>query len=163
MSTTTELKLLTLLNVSAIKRPRPLDIPGGHRGSPSTSRSSSAVPNGAESGASPIVKAKTITSNGSSGVENGSNNAAKDGTEPPAKRRRSVVFGGEVGPSGSYYPKKGKGKGKEKEGVKGQAGESAVNGSIVKENGDGVVDEEIELESDEEAETGGEYGGWCAG
>lgn len=69
----TEVKLLTLLNVSAIKRPRDLDQPGGFR-SPSTSRPQSV-----------------------------------DGAEPPApKKKRGVVFGGEIGPSGSTYGKKGK-------------------------------------------------------
>ncbi|KAL7422228.1 rRNA-binding ribosome biosynthesis protein utp25 [Cryptotrichosporon argae] len=86
MSAATELKLLTLLNVSSIKRPRDLDIPGGHR-SPALSREASAD-----------VSA-----------------VADDGARP--KKRKSVVWGGEVGPSGSTYVEgkqsKRKGKGKE--------------------------------------------------
>lgn len=91
MSTETELKLLTLLNVSAIKRPRDMDVPGGQRGSSSQSGSRAASP------AVPVVQ---------------------------PKKRKSVVFGGELGPSGSTFGKKaksvengngvkGKGKGKE--------------------------------------------------
>lgn len=37
MSSETELKLLTLLNVCAVKRPRELDLPGGYRGTTSAS------------------------------------------------------------------------------------------------------------------------------
>ena len=40
----------------------------------------------------------------------------QEGEDRPAKRRRSVVFGGELGPSGSTYgqkKKKNKGKGKD--------------------------------------------------
>ncbi|KAK4687363.1 U3 small nucleolar RNA-associated protein 25, partial [Tremellales sp. Uapishka_1] len=76
MSTAVELKLLTLLNVSAVKRPRERDIPGGHRGSPSVSLSNS-------------DEGKVV------------------------KKRKGVIFGGEIGPSGSFFEKKrGKGKGK---------------------------------------------------
>ncbi|KAL1413346.1 rRNA-binding ribosome biosynthesis protein utp25 [Vanrija albida] len=80
MTTATEVKLLTLLNVSAIKRAREGEKPGGFR-SPTTSRQQS---------------------------------VDGDAAAPP-KRRRSVVFGGELGPSGSTYGqngKKAKGKGR---------------------------------------------------
>ncbi|WWC63399.1 uncharacterized protein I303_105999 [Kwoniella dejecticola CBS 10117] len=121
MSTAQEIKLLTLLNVSAVKRPRELDIPGGHRGSPSFSKTPSLV------------------------LE------SEDGKEPK-KRRKSVVFGGEVGPSGSTYGK-GKGKGKAKKdddliavnGVKDSEVDTSNTGN------DEVFEEEGE--SDDEAES----------
>ncbi|WVO21378.1 uncharacterized protein IAS62_002686 [Cryptococcus decagattii] len=81
MSTATEVKLLTLLNVSAVKRPRELDLPGGHRSSPSLK--------------------------GTSTQQN-----SEDGE--PKKRRKSVIWGGEVGPSGSDYLKDNSKKRKEK-------------------------------------------------
>lgn len=107
----TEVKLLTLLNVSAIKRPRELDLPGGFR-SPSTSRPQSV-----------------------------------DGSEPPAaKKKRGVVFGGEIGPSGSTYGKGGKGK-------------KAVK-IAVEENGDAEGDVEAEeMVEDGEDEEGVEAEG----
>ncbi|WRT68504.1 uncharacterized protein IL334_005480 [Kwoniella shivajii] len=118
MSTATEIKLLTLLNVSAVKRPRDLDRPGGHRGSPSFSKAPSTV------------------------------QESEDGKEPSAKRRKSVVFGGEVGPSGSTFGKKGKGKAKKVEvqlnGVQEAARELA--------NGDEDVFED-EVETEDEGET----------
>ena len=83
MSTETEVKLLTLLNVSAIKKPRDLDIPGGQRGSPSlqgTSGNNSAV-------GSP---------------------AAVPTSSKGTKKRKGVKFGGELGPSGSLFGKKAK-------------------------------------------------------
>jgi U3 small nucleolar RNA-associated protein 25 len=115
-----EVKLLTLLNVSAVKRPRQQDVPGGHRGSPSLSgrgsRQASVNAADAQSAAAPT---ETTVADG----------------EPVAKRRRSVVFGGELGPSGSTYGKKqtngdgetlingnGKGKGKGKVNGKGKEG-----------------------------------------
>jgi hypothetical protein len=58
MSTDTEVKLLTLLNVAAIKKPRDLDIPGGQRGSPAlNSRTASPVP-------APALKSKGAKANG---------------------------------------------------------------------------------------------------
>lgn len=103
--TTTEVKLLTLLNVSAIKRPRDLDLPGGFR-SPSASRAQSV-----------------------------------DNDEVQKKRpRRSVMWGGEMGPSGSTFGKKGKGKEKEKK-------------VVVEVNGDVEVEEAEVDESDDDVET----------
>ena len=101
MSSTTELKLLTLLNVSAVKRPRALDRPGGHRGSPSLS-------------ASPLVPNGHTNGNGV-GHTNGHAQSANGDGSPVPKRRKSVNFGGEVGPSGSTFSgvttsSKGKGK-----------------------------------------------------
>lgn len=102
----TEVKLLTLLNVSAIKRPRELDLPGGFR-SPSTSRPQSV-----------------------------------DGAEPAPKKKRGVVFGGEIGPSGSTYGKKGKGK---------KAVKIAVEEN---EDGEEVIEEIVEDGEDEESAEG---------
>ena len=76
MSSEAEVKLLTLLNVCAVKRPRELDLPGGHRGS---------------SSASPVPK--------------GTRNRNGHGEEREVKKRRSVNFGGELGPSGSAWSK----------------------------------------------------------
>ncbi|TXT15623.1 hypothetical protein VHUM_00126 [Vanrija humicola] len=107
MTTATEVKLLTLLNVSAIKRPREGEKPGGFR-SPTVSRQQSV--DGDAAAAAP-------------------------------KRRRSVVFGGELGPSGSTYgqnSKKAKGKGKAAEPV--EAVEEAAE-----------PDAELEADSDDEA------------
>jgi U3 small nucleolar RNA-associated protein 25 len=86
MTSLTEVKLLTLLNVSAVKRPRPLDVPGGHRGSPSLSRTQS-----------PTIASK------SSGEHSKANGDGQVEGVRQAKRKRSVVFGGEVGPSGSSF------------------------------------------------------------
>jgi len=141
MSTASELKLLTLLNVSAVKRPRELDVPGGHRGSPSTSRSSSVVPSSTEP--------PSATASGTpKGRTNGATQSNGNG-EPPVKRRRSVVFGGELGPSGSTYGKKAKkGKGKEKAEEKGDEPVAVAM--------DGEDDEELDVESGDEGETAGE-------
>jgi len=151
MSTASELKLLTLLNVSAVKRPRERDLPGGHRGSPSTSRSSSAVPPTAEQVSGSVSVTPNGTANGN-GQVNGSG-------EPSAKRRRSVVFGGELGPSGSTYGKKSKkGKGKEKEEGKGDE-PVAVS---VESAAEGEDDEELDVESGDEGETVGTSRKACA-
>ena len=83
MTSVTAVKLLTLLNVSAVKRARELDLPGGHRGSPS-----------------PVIE--------------------RDEREP--KRRKSVVFGGEVGPSGSTFARKSNGRSGVKKVINGEAG-----------------------------------------
>ncbi|WVQ95052.1 hypothetical protein IAU59_002144 [Kwoniella sp. CBS 9459] len=128
MSTATEIKLLTLLNVSAVKRPRELDLPGGHRGSPSLPLRAS-----------------------SSGVDSdsaaGGSNAAEGSA--PKKRRKSVVFGGEVGPSGSTYGKKGKGKG---QAGKKDAVASAANGDNKKDSQtNGAANGGSNAEADEEA------------
>lgn len=92
MSTSVELKLLTLLNVSAIKRPREADQPGAQRRSISVSPS-----------VQPNVQSSTA-------VE--STAELDSGEEPPRKKNRGVSFGGEVGPSGSGALKKGKTQGK---------------------------------------------------
>ncbi|BEI83327.1 hypothetical protein CcaverHIS002_0311950 [Cutaneotrichosporon cavernicola] len=107
MASAAEVKLLTLLNVSAVKRPRELDLPGGFR-SPATSR-----PQSQSGSPAPI-------------------------SEPQPKRRRSVVFGGEVGPSESKLT----------------VAEELENGD---ENGDAEVDDdeetaEVEIDSDDEDE-----------
>jgi U3 small nucleolar RNA-associated protein 25 len=94
MSTITELKLLTLLNVSAIKRPRDMDQPGGFRGSPAFSCSSSAQ-----------------------------SLSTRQPGAPAAKKRKSVVWGGELGPSGSTLVTKGhKGKAIERKSLPESAG-----------------------------------------
>jgi U3 small nucleolar RNA-associated protein 25 len=134
MSTDTEVKLLTLLNVAAIKKPRDLDIPGGQRGSPAlNSRTASPVP-------APALKAKGAKANGN-GV----------------KKRKSVIFGGELGPSGSTFGKKAKaevngkengnnkGKGKEVDGTANGNGNGEVS---AKSNGH--VDIDLDEGSDDE-------------
>lgn len=87
MSSAVQLKLLTLLNVSAIKRPFDLDVPGGHRSSPTLSRETSLTPQ------QPPQPA-TVEANGSS------SSRGADG-EPPKKKKKGVIFGGVIGPSGS--------------------------------------------------------------
>ena len=124
MVSATEVKLLTLLNVTAIKRPRELDIPGGHRASPSVG-----PPESSSRGQNPVGS----TSKKQVKVVNGSN--GHSATSPPAKRCKSVNFAGEVGPSGSTYSEsprptnglagKGKGKAKQNGTVNGHAGSSA--------------------------------------
>jgi U3 small nucleolar RNA-associated protein 25 len=84
MSTETELKLLTLLNVAAIKKPRDLDIPGGQRGSPSIQGTSA---NNSAAGSPAAVPVPST-----------------NGT----RKRKGVKFGGELGPSGSLFGKKTK-------------------------------------------------------
>ncbi|WVQ80182.1 hypothetical protein IAT38_002287 [Cryptococcus sp. DSM 104549] len=133
MSTVTELKLLTLLNVSAVKRPRELDVPGGHRCSPSVTREPSTA-NGSDEGA------------------------------PKTKRRKSVVFGGEVGPSGSTLLKgaingsgKGKGKGKASQaavtgnGVSGAEGVSVANGVAAHAGLDELVADDGDSDNENQA------------
>lgn len=82
MSTAVQLKLLTLLNVSAIKRPREADQPGAQRRSLSVS---------------PSVQPHAQSSNEPESSATG----GETGEEPPRKKKRGVSFGGEVGPSGS--------------------------------------------------------------
>lgn len=146
MSTQTELKLLTLLNVTATKRPRELDQPGGHRGSPSVS-------------VAPEDRSEAISSG--PGQANGKSNGNGSANAHGVKRRKSVVFGGEVGPSGSTYVegKRGKkvkvnGKGKERESStdghdEGSAAAKGVQG-LVNGNGNGHDDVEEEGASDED-------------
>jgi len=136
MSTDTEVKLLTLLNVAAIKKPRDLDIPGGQRGSPAlNSRTASPVP-------APALKAKGVKANGTA---NGNG----------VKKRKSVIFGGELGPSGSTFGKKAKAEvnGKENGNDKGKGKE--VNGtgngnSEVSTKTNGHVDIDVDEGSDDE-------------
>jgi U3 small nucleolar RNA-associated protein 25 len=136
MSTDTEVKLLTLLNVAAIKKPRDLDIPGGQRGSPAlNSRTASPVP-------APALKSKVAKTNG-----NGNG----------VKKRKSVIFGGELGPSGSTFGKKAKaevngkengnnkGKGKEVNGT----GDGNGNGEVSTKT-NGHVDIDVDEGSDDE-------------
>ncbi|KAJ9121655.1 hypothetical protein QFC22_002275 [Naganishia vaughanmartiniae] len=92
MSTSVELKLLTLLNVSAIKRPREADQPGAQR------RSNSVSP--------------SVQPNPQSTIAVESTTELELVEEPPQKKKRGVSFGGEVGPSGSGTLKKGKAQGK---------------------------------------------------
>ena len=138
MSTATEVKLLTLLNVAAIKKPRDLDIPGGQRGSPAlNSRTASPVP-------APALKSKGAKANGN-GV----------------KKRKSVIFGGELGPSGSTFGKKAKaevngkenGNNKENGGNKGKGKEVNGNGNgngEVSTKTNGHVDIDVDEGSDDE-------------
>jgi U3 small nucleolar RNA-associated protein 25 len=102
----TEVKLLTLLNVSAIKRPRALDLPGGFR-------SPSAPASRATSVSSDEREAKRAKANGNGTPagkkgKKGKKEEEKGEGEEKAKPRRSVAWGGEMGPSGSTYGKKEK-------------------------------------------------------
>lgn len=132
MSSATQLKLLTLLNVSAIKKPRDLDVPGGHRGSPSLSRTSSPLPTSSKG-------ALELASNGKKAA--GSPTTGDDGR--PAKRRKGVVFGGEIGPSGSSYKKARtpKGKGKEEEAAL-EAEEEEVTANTLEEDAESDEEED---------------------
>lgn len=121
MTSLTEVKLLTLLNVTAIKRPRDLDRPGGYRASPVVSRTGS-VDNAAEQNGA-----------AASAVQNGSQDSQDGADRPPLKKRKSVNFGGELGPSGSTYLK-GKVKGKAKTNGAGPAPQKA-NGHAEAPNG----------------------------
>lgn len=139
MSSATQLKLLTLLNVSAIKKPRDLDVPGGHRGSPSLSRTSSPLPTSSKGALESAPNGKKAA---------GTPTTGDDGR--PAKRRKGVVFGGEIGPSGSSYKKArtNKGKGKE-EVVAVEAEEEEVTANALLED----------AESDEEEDGTGKLSG----
>lgn len=117
MSTATEVKLLTLLNVSAVKRPRELDLPGGHRSSPSLK--------------------------GTSTQQN-----SEDGE--PKKRKKSVIWGGEVGPSGSDYLKDNSKKRKEK------AKKKAVGMDETLANSDAVKVVEVDEMEVYDGQSGGE-------
>lgn len=120
MPTDTEIRLLTLLNVSAVKRPRGGDLPGGQRGSPSRS---------------PLAPSPAPLPNGPRP------NETTDAEAPaPKKKRKSVSFGGKVGPSGSTY-KKNKGKGKAIAAAE-TNGTKASNGTAA----DSVSDQEDALE-----------------
>lgn len=103
MVSLTEVKLLTLLNVTAIKRPREKDVPGGHRGSPSLGRSTP-LPDTTAHQTDGLSNASSA--NAASGSANGANGSSQ--AEKAVKRRKSVVFGGEVGPSGSTFAGKRK-------------------------------------------------------
>lgn len=136
MSTETEVKLLTLLNVAAIKKPRDLDIPGGQRGSPAlNSRTASPVP-------APALKGKGAKANG-------------------VKKRKSVIWGGELGPSGSTFGKKAKVEASGKENGNGNGngdmkGKGKAKGKETNGNGDmqekinGQVDIDLDEGSDDE-------------
>lgn len=108
MVSLTEVKLLTLLNVTAIKKPFEMDVPGGHRGSPALGgRSASASTSSpAPTAVSPATSTKAKTSKGLSSPAMKKGEAGANGEK--AKRRKSVVFGGEVGPSGSTFAGKRK-------------------------------------------------------
>lgn len=119
MSTATEVKLLTLLNVTAIKRPMEQDVPGGHRGAPSLRARIGCTPISHEAGSDIATSALVNDSSGSSAVNangslpatgstSGQDAAIAAPVDTGVKRRKSVVFGGEVGPSGSSYSGPGK-------------------------------------------------------
>jgi len=137
MSSETEVKLLTLLNVSAVKRPRELDLPGGHRGSPT---------------ASP--------------TPNGTKNTNAHGQVGARKRKKSVGFAGIVGPrensKAAQIEGKGKGKAKAKgntlNGVRdlnGKANGGKVNGHAESTASvDGFVVDEDESADEDGASSG---------
>ncbi|GHJ87696.1 hypothetical protein NliqN6_4098 [Naganishia liquefaciens] len=103
MSTAVQLKLLTLLNVSAVKRPREADQPGAQRRSISVSPSVQIQPRNETE--SPAAIGET-------------------GEEPPKKKKRGVSFGGEIGPSGSGIKKQ---KATKKEDAAANGSDSKVN------------------------------------
>lgn len=95
VSSMTDLKLLTLLNVSAVKRPFEKDVPGGHRGSPALGgRRSASIATSDSPAPAPASSSKTNGANGTNGSSPGAKSKA-------AGKRKGVVFGGEIGPSGS--------------------------------------------------------------
>ncbi|ORX38416.1 hypothetical protein BD324DRAFT_620775 [Kockovaella imperatae] len=149
MSSKTEVKLLTLLNVSAIKKPRALDKPGGYRGSPLRSTlplSSIEGTNGDVQSPASVKRARKSVSAASQADVSASEDAQ------PVKRRKSVVFAGEIGPSGSTYASpikssgnvKGKGKAKEVTSISGS--------SISSKAADGVSKRVVDLVDDEDDE-----------
>lgn len=107
MSTAVQLKLLTLLNVSAVKRPREADQPGAQRRSISVSPSVQIQPQSETQ--SPAASGET-------------------GEEPPKKKKRGVSFGGEIGPSGSGAKKQKASKKKEDVAINGTDGHT--NGAV---------------------------------
>ena len=157
MSPRTEVKLLTLLNVTAIKKPRALDKPGGHRGSldarststPQSPRVSNGVLPNAAQGDSATTSTRT------NGTATGTGAETSDPDHPVVKKRKSVVFAGEVGPSGSTYSSpikgmvNGKGKGKAKE-VTAVIGSPSPNGQPNGHNVDSVALAEGVVDEDEE-------------
>lgn len=114
MSSAVQLKLLTLLNVSAIKRPFELDVPGGHRSSPTLSRETSLVPQIREPATGTPKKNGSSSKSPSKSASKTSNGRGADG-EPPKKKKKGVIFGGVIGPSGSTIKE---GKSEEKKGKK---------------------------------------------
>ena len=169
MTSQTEVKLLTLLNVTAIKKPRALDQPGGYRGSPSVSDSprQSRGPSHAGSSSAAHLNGVCVGAAGTNGTHdqpliNGTmsnlfdENGSGSGDVPRPKKRKSVVFAGEVGPSGSTYSSpvkalgKGKGKGKASE-VTAVIGSPRLNGAL---NGDRTpsADLVVDVDVDEDAE-----------
>lgn len=120
MSTAVQLKLLTLLNVSAIKRPRDADQPGAQRRSISVSPSVQIQPQRSNEGES-------------------SNGAGETSEEPPKKKKRGVSFGGEVGPSGSGGKKEKTSKRKEDA----AAGKEQVNDASKAAKSIPVIEEEV--------------------
>ena len=107
MSTAVQLKLLTLLNVSAVKRPREADQPGAQRRSISVSPSVQIQPQSETE--SPAASGETEE-------------------EPPKKKKRGVSFGGEIGPSGSGVKKQKANKKKEDVAINGTDGH--MNGAV---------------------------------
>lgn len=137
MVSLTEVKLLTLLNVTAIKKPFEMDVPGGHRGSPALGgRSASASTSSpAPTAASPATsKAKASKGVASPAMKKGEAGANGEKT----KRRKSVVFGGEVGPSGSTFAGKRKRAGGDM-GVEVEDGPSKKNTAQANGNGHAEV------------------------
>jgi hypothetical protein len=127
MSTTMQLKLLTLLNVSATKRPLDVDSPGAVAKFP--------------------IRRSNPTSTSSSPVANG------DAAEPPRKRKKTVQWNGEIGPSGSGAAA-AKGKGKQKVA---KAVEHVKGGELPREERDEEQSEEgislpVLAEADDDAE-----------
>ncbi|RXK42415.1 U3 small nucleolar RNA-associated protein 25 [Tremella mesenterica] len=121
MSSATEVRLLTLLNITATRYPLDRDQPGGHRSSTSTPTPASPQPNEGQA----------------------------------VKRRKSVVFGGEVGPTGSSFVRKrlkvdfGLDKPSQKDKVRVEEVDDGL-----KEGEEGVLMEDVEESEDESGPSG---------
>jgi U3 small nucleolar RNA-associated protein 25 len=131
MSTAVQLKLLTLLNVSAVKRPFDLDQPGGHK-------RSSLTPDTQDS--------RSLQS---------------EEQEPKKKKqKRRIVLGGEIGPSGSEAKLIGEQKAKKDKKGKAKAGKveeaRAVSEPLEdEEETSGGLDLQAEDDSEDEDEATG--------
>ena len=125
MSSAVQLKLLTLLNVSAIKRPLELDIPGGHRSAFSIT-------------STPVVSSRE-TSEAPEATSAGNAGARGDDGEPARKKKKGVVFGGVIGPSGS--------------GAKGKAGESSSSSTTAADKSAGKKSKKDKKREEDELKT----------
>lgn len=92
-----QVKLLTLLNVSAVKRPGETDLPGAHTKFPVRSKTRFALASASTSASASVEP--------TSSTETGPGEAT---SEPPRKKKKTVQWNGEIGPSGSKRAVNGK-------------------------------------------------------